>query len=170
MSLSDDGKVMGRPTGFRITVRELRPSLGAGFIVALTGKVLTMQDFQNIQVHQTWMWMKMVKSQDYSNVKGWMKIPVFFLFSLKKRVPDNQMLSGLLVSRTYCLRMYKSRILFVASQCILTDILSLLTPKNVSSGEFGSMESKLFSLIFFSNRNTHFLLLHNNEWHIYSFC
>ena len=38
MSLSDDGKVMGRPTGFRITVRELRPSLGAGFIVALTGK------------------------------------------------------------------------------------------------------------------------------------
>ena len=42
MSLSDDAKVMGRPTGFRITVRELRPSLGAGFIVALTGKVLTM--------------------------------------------------------------------------------------------------------------------------------
>lgn len=42
MSLTDNGKIMGRPTGFRITVRELRPSLGAGFIVALTGKVLTM--------------------------------------------------------------------------------------------------------------------------------
>lgn len=42
MSLSDDGKVMGRPTDFTIAVRELRPSLGAGFIVALTGKVLTM--------------------------------------------------------------------------------------------------------------------------------
>ena len=42
MSLSDDGKVMGRPTDFTITVRELRPSLGAGFIVALTGTVLTM--------------------------------------------------------------------------------------------------------------------------------
>lgn len=42
MSLSDDGKIMGRPIGFRITVRELRPSLGAGFVVALTGKVLTM--------------------------------------------------------------------------------------------------------------------------------
>ncbi len=42
MSLTDDGKIMGRPTEFRITVRELRPSLGAGFIVALTGKVLTM--------------------------------------------------------------------------------------------------------------------------------
>lgn len=42
MSLSDDPKRMGAPKDFTITVRELRPSLGAGFIVALTGKVLTM--------------------------------------------------------------------------------------------------------------------------------
>lgn len=42
MSLTDDPKIMGAPKGFKITVRELRPSLGAGFIVALTGKVLTM--------------------------------------------------------------------------------------------------------------------------------
>lgn len=42
MSLSDNDKAYGAPTNFRITVRELRPSLGAGFIVALTGKVLTM--------------------------------------------------------------------------------------------------------------------------------
>lgn len=42
MSLSDDPKVMGRPENFVITVRELRPSLGAGFIVALTGSILTM--------------------------------------------------------------------------------------------------------------------------------
>ena len=42
MSLSDDPTKMGRPEHFTITVRELRPSLGAGFIVALTGKVLTM--------------------------------------------------------------------------------------------------------------------------------
>ncbi len=42
MSLTDDGKVFGAPKGFRITVRELNPSLGAGFMVALTGKVLTM--------------------------------------------------------------------------------------------------------------------------------
>ncbi len=41
-SLSDDPKVIGRPRGFKITVRELRPSIGAGFIVALTGTVLTM--------------------------------------------------------------------------------------------------------------------------------
>jgi formate--tetrahydrofolate ligase len=42
MSLSDDPKVYGRPKDFTITVRELRPSIGAGFIVALTGEMMTM--------------------------------------------------------------------------------------------------------------------------------
>ena len=42
MSLSDDAKVYGAPKDFTITVRELRPSLGAGFLIALTGKILTM--------------------------------------------------------------------------------------------------------------------------------
>lgn len=41
-SLSDDPLLKGRPDGFSITVRELKPSLGAGFIVALTGSILTM--------------------------------------------------------------------------------------------------------------------------------
>ena len=41
-SLSDDASKLGRPTGFRITVRELKVSAGAGFIVALTGNILTM--------------------------------------------------------------------------------------------------------------------------------
>ena len=41
-SLSDDAAKLGRPTGFRITVKELRVSAGAGFIVALTGNILTM--------------------------------------------------------------------------------------------------------------------------------
>ncbi|RSK29333.1 formate--tetrahydrofolate ligase [Bacillus sp. HMF5848] len=41
-SLSDDPSKLGRPTGFTITVRELKPSIGAGFIVALTGDVMTM--------------------------------------------------------------------------------------------------------------------------------
>ncbi len=41
-SLSDDPLKLGRPTGFRITIRELKPSVGAGFIVALTGDVMTM--------------------------------------------------------------------------------------------------------------------------------
>ncbi len=41
-SLSDDPAKLGRPEGFTITVRELRPSIGAGFLVALTGDVMTM--------------------------------------------------------------------------------------------------------------------------------
>lgn len=41
-SLSDNPNKLGRPEGFTITVRELRPSIGAGFIVALTGDVMTM--------------------------------------------------------------------------------------------------------------------------------
>ncbi|API94090.1 formate--tetrahydrofolate ligase [Virgibacillus pantothenticus] len=41
-SLSDNPALLGRPTGFTITIRELRASIGAGFIVALTGDVLTM--------------------------------------------------------------------------------------------------------------------------------
>ena len=41
-SFSDNPSFLGRPTGFRITVRELRASCGAGFVVALTGNILTM--------------------------------------------------------------------------------------------------------------------------------
>lgn len=41
-SLSDNPDLLGRPTDFRITIREVRPSVGAGFIVALTGDVMTM--------------------------------------------------------------------------------------------------------------------------------
>ncbi|MCT2161081.1 formate--tetrahydrofolate ligase [Granulicatella adiacens] len=41
-SFSDNAKLKGRPNNFEITIRSLVPKLGAGFIVALTGKVLTM--------------------------------------------------------------------------------------------------------------------------------
>ncbi|MEF9934551.1 MAG: formate--tetrahydrofolate ligase [Clostridium sp.] len=41
-SFSDDPTLLGAPTGFRITVREVRVSAGAGFIVALTGNIMTM--------------------------------------------------------------------------------------------------------------------------------
>jgi len=41
-SLSDNPKLLGVPTGFTINVREFVPKLGAGFIVAMTGNVLTM--------------------------------------------------------------------------------------------------------------------------------
>ena len=41
-SLTDDAKVLGAPVGFTVTVREVRLSAGAGFIVPLTGAVMTM--------------------------------------------------------------------------------------------------------------------------------
>lgn len=41
-SLSDDAKLLGRPEGFEITVRQVKLSAGAGFIVALTGNIMTM--------------------------------------------------------------------------------------------------------------------------------
>ncbi|MEG0852915.1 MAG: formate--tetrahydrofolate ligase [Angelakisella sp.] len=41
-SLSDDPSLLGRPTGFTVTVRDLRLSNGAGFVVALTGEIMTM--------------------------------------------------------------------------------------------------------------------------------
>jgi formate--tetrahydrofolate ligase len=41
-SFSDDPKLLGAPKGFNITVRNLKVSAGAGFIVALTGDILTM--------------------------------------------------------------------------------------------------------------------------------
>jgi formate--tetrahydrofolate ligase len=41
-SFSDDPTLLGRPTGFRIAVREVTPSAGAGFVVAKTGSIMTM--------------------------------------------------------------------------------------------------------------------------------
>lgn len=41
-SLTDDPTRLGRPTGFTITVREVIPKLGAGFLVCLTGDIMTM--------------------------------------------------------------------------------------------------------------------------------
>jgi len=41
-SLSDDARVVGRPSDFAITVREVRTAAGAGFLVPITGEILTM--------------------------------------------------------------------------------------------------------------------------------
>ena len=41
-SLSDDAKKLGRPTGFKINVREVYVSAGAGFVVAINGAIMTM--------------------------------------------------------------------------------------------------------------------------------
>lgn len=41
-SLSDQPQLLGRPEGFTVTIREIIPKLGAGFLVCLTGDILTM--------------------------------------------------------------------------------------------------------------------------------
>ncbi len=41
-SLTDDAAKIGRPIGFKVTVREVRVSAGAGFLVAITGEIMTM--------------------------------------------------------------------------------------------------------------------------------
>lgn len=58
-SLSDDQKKLGRPTGFRISIRNVKISAGAGFAVALTGDIMTMPGLpkvpsaENIDVDST---------------------------------------------------------------------------------------------------------------------
>ncbi|WP_191556035.1 formate--tetrahydrofolate ligase [Metabacillus idriensis] len=41
-SLSDQPELLGRPKDFTLTIRELKPSIGAGFLVCLTGDIMTM--------------------------------------------------------------------------------------------------------------------------------
>ncbi len=41
-SLSDETTKLGRPTGFTVNVREVYASAGAGFVVAVTGAIMTM--------------------------------------------------------------------------------------------------------------------------------
>jgi formate--tetrahydrofolate ligase len=41
-SLSDDPKLLGRPTGFKIKAREIILKNGAGFIVCIAGSIMTM--------------------------------------------------------------------------------------------------------------------------------
>ena len=41
-SLSDNAKLLGRPTGFEITIKDVRVSSGAGFVVALAGDIMTL--------------------------------------------------------------------------------------------------------------------------------
>ena len=56
-SFSDDPTKLGRPKGFRITVRDVHPSAGAGFVVALAGDIMTMPGLsktpsaESIRVH-----------------------------------------------------------------------------------------------------------------------
>ena len=47
-SFSDDATKLGRPTGFRITVKDVTPSAGAGFVVAFAGDIMTMPGLSRV--------------------------------------------------------------------------------------------------------------------------
>jgi formate--tetrahydrofolate ligase len=49
-SFSDDASLLGAPDGFTVTVRNLRVSAGAGFIVALTGDIMTMPGLPKVPI------------------------------------------------------------------------------------------------------------------------
>ncbi|TJX14531.1 formate--tetrahydrofolate ligase [Tissierella creatinini] len=52
-SMTDDPTVLGRPSGFRITVRDIKISRGAGFLVALTGEIMTMPGLPKVPAANT---------------------------------------------------------------------------------------------------------------------
>jgi formate--tetrahydrofolate ligase len=52
LSLTDNPKIIGRPKNFTITIREFKPSIGAGFLVALTGDVMTMPGLPKLGAYE----------------------------------------------------------------------------------------------------------------------
>ena len=52
-SFSDDQNLLGAPKGFRVTVRNLKVSAGAGFLVALTGDIMTMPGLPKVPAAET---------------------------------------------------------------------------------------------------------------------
>ena len=52
-SFSDDAALLGAPTGFTVTVRNLKVSAGAGFLVALTGDIMTMPGLPKVPAAET---------------------------------------------------------------------------------------------------------------------
>ena len=67
-SFSDNPNALGAPENFEITIRELVPKLGAGFIVALTGDVMTMPGTSKTTCPlSTWMLKVMELLLDYSS-------------------------------------------------------------------------------------------------------
>ena len=63
-SLSDDPKRVGRPRGFRITVRDVKLAAGAGFVVAYAGDILTMPGLPKVPAAES------IDIDDAGNVIG----------------------------------------------------------------------------------------------------
>ena len=68
-SLSDDPTLLGAPTGFTVTVRSLRVSAGAGFIVAYTGDIMTMPGLPRSRRQKRSTWTKTASSPACSDEK-----------------------------------------------------------------------------------------------------
>ena len=47
-SFTDNAAILGAPTGFRLTIRDIYPSAGAGFVVALAGDIMTMPGLSKV--------------------------------------------------------------------------------------------------------------------------
>jgi formate--tetrahydrofolate ligase len=67
MSLTDDPTIFGRPRDFTITVREVRLSAGAGFLVALTGDMMTMPGLPKVPASRS------IKLLPNGKIKGLMQ-------------------------------------------------------------------------------------------------
>ena len=65
-SLTDDQTKLGAPTDFEVTVRNLKVSAGAGFIVALTGEIMTMPGLPKVPAQSGSMWMRPARFPDCS--------------------------------------------------------------------------------------------------------
>ena len=63
-SFSDDPTLFGAPTGFNITVREVKVNAGAGFIVALTGAIMTMPGLPKVRLRMEWILQKVERLSD----------------------------------------------------------------------------------------------------------
>jgi formate--tetrahydrofolate ligase len=67
MSLTDDPSIFGRPRDFTVTVREVRLSAGAGFLVALTGDMMTMPGLPKVPASRS------IKLLPNGKIKGLMQ-------------------------------------------------------------------------------------------------
>ncbi len=63
-SLSDNPALLGRPEGFTLTVREIRLSAGAGFVVAITGNIMTMPGLPKVPAAEN------IDVDDNGNITG----------------------------------------------------------------------------------------------------
>ncbi|MCB0664059.1 MAG: formate--tetrahydrofolate ligase, partial [Saprospiraceae bacterium] len=63
-SFSDDPKLIGRPTGFNITVREIEIAAGAGFLVPITGDMMRMPGLPSVPAAEH------IDIDEHGNIEG----------------------------------------------------------------------------------------------------